>query len=247
MLAATRRSGTRTPRATTSSPTAPGRRRRSRGASGTSRSPRSARCRRSTGSTWSSSAAARPTSRPGSRAGARGRSASTCRRTSWPPPSASRRSTRSSSRSSTPAPRTCRCPTSARTSWSASTARACGAIRTCGWRRPRACCARAAGSCFLTNSLLIALTAPDEGPATDRLLRDQRGLREVTYAGEDGVEFHLAHGDWIATLARHGFTVDALHELYAPDGAQQTKYEWATPEWAHRWPVEEIWTATWRS
>ena len=43
------------------------------------------------------------------------------------------------------------------------------------------------------------------------------------------------------------FAVNALHELYAPDGAQQTKYEWVTPEWARRWPVEEIWAATWRS
>ena len=100
---------------------------------------------------------------------------------------------------------------------------------------------------FLTNSLLIALTTPDEGAAGDRLLRDQRGLREVTFPDEDGVEFHLAHGDWIATLGRHGFGVDALHELYAPEGAQQTKYEWVTPEWAQRWPHEEIWVATWRS
>ena len=100
---------------------------------------------------------------------------------------------------------------------------------------------------FLTNSLLMALTTPDEGAAGDRLLRDQRGLREVTFPDEDGVEFHLAHGDWIATLGRHGFSVDALHELYAPEGAQQTKYEWATPEWAQRWPHEEIWVATWRS
>jgi SAM-dependent methyltransferase len=100
---------------------------------------------------------------------------------------------------------------------------------------------------FLTNSLLIALTTPDEGAAGDRLLRDQRGLREVTFPDEDGVEFHLAHGDWIATLARYGFGVDALHELYAPDGARQTKYEWVTPEWAQRWPHEEIWVATWRS
>jgi SAM-dependent methyltransferase len=100
---------------------------------------------------------------------------------------------------------------------------------------------------FLTNSLLIALTTPDEGAAGDRLLRDQRGLREVTFPDEDGVEFHLAHGDWIATLARHGFSVDALHELYAPAGARQTKYEWVTPEWARRWPHEEIWVATWSS
>ena len=99
---------------------------------------------------------------------------------------------------------------------------------------------------FLTNSLLVTLCAPDEGPATDRLLRDQRDLRVLTYP-EGGVEFHLAHGDWIATLARHGFTVKALHELYAPEDAQPTKYEWVTPAWARRWPVEEIWAATWRS
>ncbi|HEY6889884.1 MAG TPA: class I SAM-dependent methyltransferase [Solirubrobacter sp.] len=95
---------------------------------------------------------------------------------------------------------------------------------------------------FLTNSLMAALCTPDVGAAADRLVRDQRGLRVVTYP-EEGVEFHLAHGDWIATLARHGFAVTALHELYAPDGAQQTRYEWVTPEWAHRWPVEEIWVA----
>jgi SAM-dependent methyltransferase len=100
---------------------------------------------------------------------------------------------------------------------------------------------------FLTNSLLVVLCMPDVGASGDRLLRDQRGLKVVTYPGEDGVEFHLAHGEWIATLARHGFTVNALHELYAPEGAKQTKYEWVTPEWAQRWPVEEIWTATWRS
>jgi SAM-dependent methyltransferase len=96
---------------------------------------------------------------------------------------------------------------------------------------------------FLTNSLMGALCSPDTGTASDRLVRDQRGLREVTYPGDDGIEFHLAHGDWIATLSRHGFAVEALHELYAPEGAEPTRYEWVTPEWARRWPVEEIWRA----
>src|SRR5918999_1704678 len=40
---------------------------------------------------------------------------------------------------------------------------------------------------FLTNSLLIILCSPDAGAATDRLARDQRGLRVVTYPGEEGV------------------------------------------------------------
>ena len=96
---------------------------------------------------------------------------------------------------------------------------------------------------FLTNSLLVTLCMPDIGSATHRLLRDQRGLRAIQWPGEDGIEFHLAHGEWIATLKRHGFAVDALHELYAPEGAEPTRYEWVTPEWAQSWPVEEIWSA----
>jgi SAM-dependent methyltransferase len=85
------------------------------------------------------------------------------------------------------------------------------------WLAEAACLLRPNGQIvFLTNSLLIALTAPDHGPATDRLLRGQRALKVVTYPDEPGVEFDLAPGDWIATLRRPGFTVDALHELYRP-------------------------------
>jgi SAM-dependent methyltransferase len=96
---------------------------------------------------------------------------------------------------------------------------------------------------FLTNSLLVTLCAPDSGPTTDRLVRDQRGLRVVTYPDDEGVQFNLPHGEWIAVLRRHGFAVDALHELYAPEGAEPTRYDWASVEWARRWPVEEIWVA----
>ena len=96
---------------------------------------------------------------------------------------------------------------------------------------------------FLTNSLIATLCSPDTGPAGERLVRDQRGLRAVTYPDDDAVEFHLAHGEWIATLARHGFAVEALHELYAPPGADPARFEWVTPEWARRWPHEELWRA----
>jgi hypothetical protein len=37
--------------------------------------------------------------------------------------------------------------------------------------------------------------------------------------------------------------VTGLHELYAPEGAPPTRFDWVTADWAHRWPVEEIWTA----
>jgi|SRR5215218_2338365 SAM-dependent methyltransferase len=96
---------------------------------------------------------------------------------------------------------------------------------------------------FLTNHLLVALTVPPTGPCGDRLLRDQRGLHALTFPEDDGIEFHISHGEWIALLGRHGFAVTGLHELYAPADAEATRYEWMTVEWARRWPVEEIWTA----
>jgi SAM-dependent methyltransferase len=96
---------------------------------------------------------------------------------------------------------------------------------------------------FLTNSLLVALTAPESGACSDRMVRAQRGLHTLTWPDEEGVEFHLPHGEWIALLRRHGLTVTGLHELYAPEGAAPTRFEWVTVDWARRWPVEEIWTA----
>jgi hypothetical protein len=96
---------------------------------------------------------------------------------------------------------------------------------------------------FLTNSLLVALAMPASGPCGDRLVRPQRGLHTVTWPDEEGVEFHLAHGEWIALLRDHGLTVTALHELYAPEGAAPTRFDWVSVEWARRWPVEEIWTS----
>ena len=96
---------------------------------------------------------------------------------------------------------------------------------------------------FLTNSVLVALTSPLTGPIGDRLVRPQREISPLRFDDDDAVEFHLAHGDWIATLTRHGFTVTGLHELYAPDGAEPNRHDWMTPEWARRWPIEEIWTS----
>ena len=97
---------------------------------------------------------------------------------------------------------------------------------------------------FLTNSLLSALCVPtDEGPAGDRLLRGQRETLRVEWPG-GGVERHPSHGVWIDVLRRHGFVVDALHELYAPPGATDHEYyDIVTAEWASRWPAEELWVA----
>ena len=97
---------------------------------------------------------------------------------------------------------------------------------------------------FLVNSQLVTLCVPDEGGyAEERLLRPQRGFSRVQWPG-GGVEFHPSHGEWIRILRSNGFDVEALHELYAPDGAKTHEYyEIATAQWARQWPVEDLWTA----
>jgi hypothetical protein len=41
-----------------------------------------------------------------------------------------------------------------------------------------------------------------------------------------------------------GFDVEDLVELYAPDDAQPHEYySFVTPDWARKWPAEEIWAA----
>ena len=71
---------------------------------------------------------------------------------------------------------------------------------------------------FLTNSVVLALCIPERGAAGAALLRGQREIGRLAWP-DDGVEFHLAHSASIDLLARHGFTVERLAELYAPGQA----------------------------
>jgi SAM-dependent methyltransferase len=98
---------------------------------------------------------------------------------------------------------------------------------------------------FLVNSVLSALCVPAEGGvASDRLLRGLRDLTPVEWPG-GGVEFHPSHGEWIEVLRRHGFVVEQLRELYPPAGATRPDfYEIVSPQWAGRWPAEELWVAS---
>ena len=79
-------------------------------------------------------------------------------------------------------------------------------------------------------------TPLDGTAATERLARDQFGMRRFEWPDEEGIEFHLPHGELIRVLGEAGFTVEALHELQAPEGAA-TRYDFVTDAWARRWPV----------
>jgi SAM-dependent methyltransferase len=97
---------------------------------------------------------------------------------------------------------------------------------------------------FLVHSALLTLCVPEEEDlaATDHLLRPAFGMHRVEWPGDFGVEFHLSHGDWLRLLRRSGFEVEDLIEVQAPE-AGTTRYPYVTPQWARRWPSEEIWKA----
>ena len=99
---------------------------------------------------------------------------------------------------------------------------------------------------FLVNGTLLMLTAPDleaDGPAGDRLLRPYFGMYRFEWPDDDvSVEFHLGYGDWIRLLRANGFEIEDLLEV-RPEPDATTDWHLATPEWAQRWPVEEIWKA----
>jgi len=97
---------------------------------------------------------------------------------------------------------------------------------------------------FLGNSALLMLCAEDDETvaAGNAMLRDYFGMHRFEWPDDDGVEFHLGHGDWIRLLAANGFAVIDLVEP-RPAADATTDYQFVTTEWARRWPAEEIWKA----
>jgi SAM-dependent methyltransferase len=98
---------------------------------------------------------------------------------------------------------------------------------------------------FLRNSTLAVLCATEEGPTAETLQRPQRGLHRLEWWNQPRpeIEFHLGHGDWVRLLRANSFEIEGLIELFAPEDAQDHSYYHSSPEWAKKWPSEEIWRA----
>jgi hypothetical protein len=74
------------------------------------------------------------------------------------------------------------------------------------------------------------------------LLRPQSGMHRLEWEDSAGVNFCLPHGEMVRLLRDIGFEVEALRELYAPDGENEVRF-FLDRDWARRWPCEEIWVA----
>jgi SAM-dependent methyltransferase len=96
---------------------------------------------------------------------------------------------------------------------------------------------------FLRNSTIATLCMALDG-ITEQLQWPQHAVGKLEWPDTKEVEFHTPPGELIDLLRANGFTVERLAELYAPEGAEtHSFYGYVTPEWASRWPAEEIWVA----
>jgi SAM-dependent methyltransferase len=100
---------------------------------------------------------------------------------------------------------------------------------------------------FLTSSLIVQLCAGEVGPVEEQLVRPLAGLHHIDWSDDEGTEYALSHGNWIRLLRRHGFEILDLIEVYATrDATPHARYDEVSPEWARRWPAEELWVAALR-
>ena len=74
----------------------------------------------------------------------------------------------------------------------------------------------------------------------DKLHMDYFGMHRMEWP--DGLtEFQLPYGEWIRLFREHGFAIEALIEIQAPEDAHSTFRDETARDWARRWPMEQIW------
>lgn len=103
---------------------------------------------------------------------------------------------------------------------------------------------------FLGNHPLVTITQRldvDE-PVTRTLLRPYFGLHRIDWDdGEDrGTDFNLTISDWHRLFVDVGFEFVSYHELRAPQPGPEVRF-YASADWAHDFPTEQVWKVRKRS
>lgn len=97
---------------------------------------------------------------------------------------------------------------------------------------------------FLRNATVAVLCWEEVGDGIgDRLVRPQRGLHHITWPDDGTTEFQMGHSEWIKVLRANGFEILDMAEIYATDRTPEHTYYAFDPDWARKWPWEEIWRA----
>jgi SAM-dependent methyltransferase len=96
---------------------------------------------------------------------------------------------------------------------------------------------------FLRNSNLSCLCTPDSGAVLTSLQRDYASLRRLEWPDDGSVEFQLPTAEMLRLIVKSGFVVEDIVDVFPPEGASETQFEYMKLSWAKRWPSEEIWRA----
>ena len=98
---------------------------------------------------------------------------------------------------------------------------------------------------FLCNSVALhALLAGRMARSPSSSSGPQFGMHRFEWTDDEGVEFHLGHGDMLRLLRETGFEVEGLWEIQASESREDhSYYDFVSAEWARKWPAEEIWKA----
>jgi SAM-dependent methyltransferase len=95
---------------------------------------------------------------------------------------------------------------------------------------------------YMCGAPLAQMCTTEDETVGEHLVHPQFAMRRIEYA--EGVEFNLPHGEQLRNLRRHGFDVEDLIEVQAPETAEtHPYYKFVSPEWGRKWPAEEIWVA----
>lgn len=91
---------------------------------------------------------------------------------------------------------------------------------------------------FNAESPLHALCWDEQEVLSDALHKNYFELRSYD---DELVSFTRPYGEWIRLFRSSGFSVEDLIELRPPEGATTSYQEYASLDWARRWPGENIW------